>query len=184
MPNSPYVGMLQVLNTAGAAIANSAVETALVPSYQFPANSLTTGMRFRIKAEGKYSNTGTPNLSFGLRMGTNGSSGTVGSDTQICSTAANATVTTVTNQLWLAELDLTVLTVGASGTIMGTGRALVFSTATASGNWAIAGSAGTAPVVATINTTQANYLTLTGLWGTANASNTIQALGFSLESLN
>jgi hypothetical protein len=167
--NSPGLG-------AGTALSNSTVLTDIgpAPQYVVPANYLYVGQRWQIRGYGIYSSTGTPTLLLGIYYG-----GVAG--TAIVATAANAVASGAASDPWRIEVDISVRTVGSSGTVWANGWAKVGSSLTAYTEYALPSSQ-TQPI--TINTTTANAWSIGAQWGTANSSNTITCEDLIVELLN
>jgi hypothetical protein len=116
---------------------------------------------------------GTATTTMGLYL--NGAA----SGTQMC-ISANATPPTSTVNIWRAEFMSTVLTIGATGTIQTAGEAVGIG-ATVTTPVLIPA---TLPAAATINTAQANSITLAVGWSVSAAGNTFSVYGFTVEMLN
>jgi hypothetical protein len=89
--------------------------------------------------------------------------------------------------LWSVELMLQVRANGSSGTTMTNGEISLYTTGTAAGSsypLASGSTGGTTPATATVDLTADAALSLTALWGTNNAANSIQGHSYSIESLN
>jgi len=169
----------------GTAVANSTTETGIWPNVTIPANYLQDGRTLRIRFFGKHSTTGTPTLTFRVRLG--GVAGTL-----IVASGAITCGSAVTNALFDGEALMTVRSNGSSGTIMGNGVARVHS-ATAPTVGSATGAPGigpmtaggqTAPATATVDLTADQSLTISAQWSAASASNTLTGLNLIIESLN
>ncbi len=96
--------------------------------------------------------------------------------------------------MWVFEAIIQVRSNGSSGTLMTNGEATLFtSTAPTAGTvtnygmpivLASGSTGGTTPVAVTADLTADTALSLTALWGTANAANSIQGLNYTIEALN
>jgi hypothetical protein len=172
--------LVSVAVADGTAIASSTTETLIFTAPTLDANYLTFGRTLRLQAYGKISNTSTPTIRFRLRYGT-ATGGVVLADTGAITMAA-----ITGNSIWAVLLSMTVRSVGATGTIMCMGNAhLPITSSSARPTDIMMGSAGeTTPATATIDTTVATALSLTALWGTNSASNTLTGTNFTLEALN
>lgn len=170
----------------GTAIANSITETAIFSAPTISTNDINQeGRMYRLKAWGKYSTTSAPTLKFGLRWGS-------AAGTLMCKSDAIVTASGITNALWEVDILFTVRTTGATGTIMALGTATVGSGiaptvgsatgAAAVGLMCIAG--GITPAAATVDLTANTALTLTALWGTQSASNTLTGIELDIEQVN
>ncbi len=172
--------------TSGTAIANTVTETIIFPDVTVRANDINyVGAKLRLTAAGQYSSTVTPTLTFSMRWG--GVAGTL-----ICKSPAITVGSSVTAALWYLQALLEVRSSGSSGTIIGDGQVIVFSTTaptvgSATGAPAVSpmanGGAAT-PATVTANLTADTALSLTATWGTASASNTLTGLHYLLEWVN
>lgn len=178
--------------SSGTAIASSTTETILFPNVTIPANYLQDGRALRLRAFGAYGTTATPTLKFAIRWG--GVAGTV-----LASQAANVTTSAVgggasMTAMWELEAYIQTRSNGSSGTLMTNGSTILYTstlltagTVTNYGQPAplVSGATGgTTPAVATVDLTADTALSLTALWGTNNAANSIQGLNYTIESLN
>lgn len=177
---------------SGTAVANSTTETILFSNVTIPANFLQDGRCLRLRAFGAYGTTATPALTFTIRWG--GVSGTV-----IAKTAANVMTSGVgggasMTATWNLDVIIQVRSNGATGTLMTNGIVDLFTstlgTAGTVTNYGmtmpiVSGSTGgTTPVAVTADLTADTALSLTALWGAANAANSIQGLNYTIEALN
>lgn len=161
---------------AGTALASSTTLTDISPAPQItmPANFLDyVGACCRLTSFGVFSTTGTPTLLLGFYYG-----GVAG--TAIAATAASATGSGVTNVPFRLEYTFTVRSIGATGTIIGQGFALIGTAVTAVGTTPLPV---TALATVTIDTTAAKAITTGAQWGTNSASNTITCHGHTVESV-
>lgn len=173
---APGQGLARILyqNTAdSAAVVNTTTETALTNSqYAFTFNAIANGGQvLRLTYAGKFSNTGTPTLTFRLR----GSAGPI----TLAGWGPITTPAGVTNELWTLQIYLVVRAVGAGGSLYMTNPDTL--------------RAGTAEVRTIAQTSAFNFvangatatnLELTAIWGTANAANTITMEQTTIEALN
>jgi hypothetical protein len=170
---------------SGTAIAASTTETILFPNVTIPANFMADGRCLRIRAFGGYGTTGTPVLTFALRWG--GVSGTVIAKSGGITTASGAGGGASMTAMWSTEIIVQVRSNGATGTLMTNGEVSLNTTGTAAGSsYPIASGAtgGTTPVAVAVDLTADTALSLTALWGTNNAANSIQGHNYSIEALN
>lgn len=170
---------------SGTAVAASTTETILFPNVTIPANYLADGRALRIRAFGGYGTTGTPTLTFALRLG--GVSGTVMAKSGAITTGSGVGGGASMTALWSIEIYVQVRSNGSSGTAMTNGEISLFTTGTAAASGyplASGSTGGTTPAVATIDFTADAALSLTALWGTNNAANSIQGHNYTIESLN
>jgi len=152
-----------LLTAAGTAVASTASETELAFA-AIPAGDVVAGSAWLLKAGGVYSDTGTPTLAFGLRLG--GAAGT-----SIATIAATTLGSGVSNLSWAAELVLvfydTTHAVGHMLVDLGTSNSTNATTRLTS----TSGNAGVAVTTAT-----AKHLSLTATWGASSSSNTISPM--------
>jgi hypothetical protein len=181
--------------TDGTALASSSSEGSLLAGLNeqpvFEAFTFAGPMRgrrtFRIRAAGVFSNTGTPTLTFQLRLGTTaGASDLTGAS--LAQSTAISTSSGVTNVLWELEYVGTVRTPG-----LGTGNATVsgwgvvrspagFASPFA---YAMAPSIGSpAGWTQTFNAGLDQFINLSATWSASSASNTITLKHMTVELLN
>lgn len=170
---------------SGTAVANTTTETILFPNVTIPANYMQDGRTIVLHAYGQYSTTGTPTGQILCRWG--GVAGTL-----IAKTVATTLGSGVTAALWECRIELQVRSNGSSGTVMGNGHAHFGSaltqavgSATGAGSYTNISNGGVlTPAVATLDLTADTALSLTWVWGTASASNTVTGLNYSIDSKN
>lgn len=161
----------------GAALASSNTLTDVnpTPNLVIPANFLVPGMRLRVTAHGRFSNTGTPTLLLGVYYG-------AVAGTKLAATGATTTTTSAVNWPWRLEATIVCRAIGSSGTLLTTGRVNIASSLTNFAADIPIDAAATAAV--SVDTTSAKALTIGAQWGTANASNTLTCHDFLVESLS
>lgn len=174
------------------AIAASTTETILVPNTTIPANYLYAGRRLRLRAWGSYGTTSTPTLQFAVRWG--GVAGTV-----LAKSFANTLTSAVgggasMTAMWELDMIIQCRAAGSSGSLMTNGKAVLYTgTAGTAGTVTNYGmpvvlasgtTGGTTPVAVTVDLTADTALSITALWGTNNAANSIQAIDYAIESMN
>lgn len=177
---------------SGTAVANTLTETILFPNVTIPANYMQDGRAVRLWASGGYGTTATPTLKFSVRWG--GVSGTV-----LCAQAANVTTSGVGSgasmtAVWEVMAVIQTRSNGSSGTLFTNGHSILFTstllTAGTVTNYgqvaplASGSTGGTTPVAVTADLTADTALSLTGVWGTSNAANSIQGHMYIIEGLN
>lgn len=177
---------------SGTAVANTTTETILFPNVTIPANYLQDGRILRLRLFGAYGTTSTPALTFTVRWG--GVGGTV-----IAKSAANVMTSGVgggasMTATWNADMVIQVRSNGSAGTLMTNGIVDIFTstlgTAGTVTNYGmtmpvVSGTTGgTTPVAVTVDLTADTALSITALWGTANAANSIQGLNYTIEAMN
>jgi len=143
---------------------NSIIGTG-VGSLTLPAGFLTIGKTLHIRVMGVISNTGTPNMTVKLKLGS----------TVIASTGAVATITGLSNSIFIADFYLTCRTTGVTGTVFGQGT-------TQLGNNPPIGAPATAAI--TVDTTGTLAVGVTVQWGTSSASNTVTGSLAIVEKVN
>lgn len=178
---------------SGTAIANSGTETIIFPNVTIPANYLQDGRVLRLRAFGAYGTfSSTTGFTMALRWG--GVAGTVISKSAVnvltVSFGGGASMTAG----WNMEAYIQTRSNGSSGTLMTNGEATFHSATLATGgtlaNYGMpvplisGATGGSTPVVATVDLTADTALSLTGLWATANAANSIQGLQYTIETMN
>ena len=148
---------------------------------------LGRGRLINILAKGVFSNTGTPTLTFQLRLGTTSGSSYL-SGASIGVSAAITTQSGVTNQFWQLDLDLvnTLAGVGSGNvTLLGAGKV------ESPGGFASPGwypLEPTTPPTATwtqvIQGDLAQYLNLSATWSASSSSNTIACQYLRVMAMN
>jgi hypothetical protein len=162
-------------NSAVNTVANVATETAVasaitkVGSHVMGANLLKVGSVLRIRAKGILSNLISATINYKIKIGT----------TVIIATGVITIPAALTNVAFDIDADITCLTVGASGTFIGSGVMHITNVLATAYTAAM-----TITAAVTINTTISNNLETTVTWGAASASNTITTQTFTLELLN
>lgn len=177
---------------SGTAIASSTTETILFPNVTVPANYMQDGRALRLRAFGAYGTTATPNLTFALRWG--GVAGTVIAKSFTAVTTSGTGGGASMTALWSLEMLVQTRSNGSAGTLMSNGEVILYnSTLPTSGtvtNYgmpvaiASGSTGGTTPVAVAADLTADTALSLTALWGTNNAANSIQGTNYYIESLN
>ncbi len=159
------------------ALANTTTEGVIVPNVTIPANYMADGRVLRARVFGKLSTTGTPTMTFAVRWG--GAAGTL-----LATTEALTMGSAVTNVNFELEIYIQCRSNGATGTLLVWGTCRVH---TAAGTVLINvfGVSGyDAPAAVTADLTADAALSITGDWSAASASNTLTAMGYTLEALN
>lgn len=136
------------------AIHTTTAETAFSVTYTIPASLLTAGASIRIVAAGKHSTTGTPTLTFKVKL-----AGTVVADG-----AALTCGSGVTDRCWRAEGAAVVRATGASGTVVRGGG--LFDVGGAPTGSLTSGTF-------SLDTTTTNVVSVTATWSASSSSNTI-----------
>jgi hypothetical protein len=144
-------------------VANTVTETPLL-TIGLDANEVTAGSVYEIKGWGVYSNTGTPTVTFGIKLG--GIAGTA-----LVTTAATTTVTGASNDAF--QFEGTVNFHSATKAVAKLKVDLATVTTLADATVVLAASNGEV----TVDTTTAKTIGVDLTWGTASASNTLQLQG-------
>jgi hypothetical protein len=178
--------------SSGTAIANTGTETILFPNITIPANYMQDGRALKLTLRGAYGTTVTPTLIFAVRWG--GVAGTILAKSSTVTTTSGVGGGASMTAAWTMNIDIQTRSNGSAGTLMTNGDVTLFtSTAGTAGtvtNYGmplpiVSGSTGgTTPVAVAVDLTADTALAITGLWGTANAANSIIGLHYVLESLN
>lgn len=177
----------------GTALTNSTTQTSILPAaarYTLPSNYFSAiGKTIRVRAFGRVSTVVTTpgNLTFLFTLGT------IASPINVFTSGASAlNVVAQTNATWDLEILMTCRTIGSGttanlmGTSKWTSRASLNAPAvgTTTGVGVVLGP-DTAPAVGTgFDSTITNVADLQATFSVANASNSIQLHGYTLESLN
>lgn len=165
------------------AVANTSSETSVFPDITITSGYLQEGRVLKLIAQGKLSTTGTPTITFRLRIG--GSGGSTGTLLMLSETITNASG--AANLQWRIELEIVCRRGGSSaGTLLVTGTVEVMTSTTTSVVRHITGVSGAdAPAeVGSLNLSQDNLLALTAQWSAPSASNTLTGMFELLQSLN
>jgi hypothetical protein len=144
---------------AGDTVANTTTETNFASKYSIAANSLKVGDVIEVDVRGVYSTAGLgTTLEFKLKLGSTvlAGSGTISSGTA------------QTNRGWHAKIKLTVISLGASGTVEAQGTLTLNTTLSAANQGDMENSA-----VVTVDTTATADLQVSAKWAAADAGNTI-----------
>jgi hypothetical protein len=155
-------GSLVYVNTtvpAGNTVANTSTETAFASTYDIPTGQLAVGTVVHARLYGTYGTDAVaPTLRLKLKL----------DSTTVLDTTAVTMTGSLVNRGWFADVQLVVTATGVSGTA--DRQALVeFSTGTASG--ALVNTPNTSTV--TVDTTQAQTVSVTAQWSAADTDNTI-----------
>lgn len=149
-------GLIYTAQAASSAISNTTTETSFtIGTFTFPADSLTDGMVIRGRCYMRAATTATPNLTLRLKL-----------DTITLATVVFSSLNLIAATDGYIEYELTIITVGASGTAWGS-----MSSSFNRGLPQVGGS-GTA-AVGSVDTTNTCVVEVTAQWSAASASNTI-----------
>ena len=187
MSVNSWIETLSTAQAAGTALTNTTTATSIIPAaakFTIPANFLSIGKVFRLWLGGQISTvTAAPGtLTLDVRFGSvivfNGG-------------AMNLNVTAQSNATWEAEMILTIRALGqsTSANLIGQGRftsrAIIGSATVATGGVTSTPIPDTAPAVGTgFDSTASQAIDVFAAWSTANASNSIQVLQYTLEAMN
>lgn len=187
MSKQTWVETLAAVTVAPASINTSVTETVIYPNITIPANYLADGRTLRLRVFGSHSTLGSGTVTniFEVRFG--GVAGTV-----LCKSGTITQVISLTAALWDLEVYITCRSNGSSGTLMANGVARMFG-ATAPTIGSATGAPAVAPMTnggqvtpatATVDLTVDTALSVTAQMGASSASNIIQGLNYTLETIN
>lgn len=177
MSRQAWVETLAWMTADATAVHTTTTETILVPNVTIPANYMADGRVLRMRVFGKLSTTATPTMTFAVRWG--GVGGTLLATTEAITCASGAA-----NTAWAAEVYIQTRTNGATGTLLASGEVTVNLTASTEVSQCFGVSGFDAPAAVTVDLTVDTALSFTGDWSASSASNTITAMGYTLEALN
>lgn len=163
MANFSAPNMLSPAVTDSTAIASTAAETAFSGGFSLPANTLAVGSVIQGEWCGVLSTTGSPTANFRIRYGTV-------SGVLVIDFGTVAAGTGVTNRSWRIVFTGVVRTIGATGTLSGSGK-LIINNGASEVVTGVAICKSTNSSV-TIDTTATTTLNLTLQWSASSASNT------------
>lgn len=160
----------KLANTSdSSAISDTASETNFSTTRTLSSSLWKVGGIFRLTASGVYSTTGTPTLTFRVKLGS----------TNVVVFTAKTGINNASNQSWLIEADIVCRTTGSSGTIMGYGRIHINTSAGVDTSEVVINSSTTS-----INTTANQILQISLTWSAASTSNTATMKNYILGLLN
>lgn len=171
-----FTSEFQINDTAGMGA------QAALPAYFWQPKATSVGVTIRIVARGILSTTSAPTWQYVVRLGAAGTTAPI-----ILESNAITGGTTVTNQMWELEGDVTMRTLGAAGgnsTVQGLGLVTgpnAFASPFGSQLFANNASPGT---VATVDISIVNYISFNVICGTSSSSNSIQLLQLEVWGLN
>lgn len=143
-----------------------------------PAGKLRPGSKLHLRAVGRYTTTGTPNLTLGFWVGTRALA--ITTDLALSSVITTATATAWP---WWMEWDGVVTGVGTAGTIVGGGQ-LQLGASLTTFNAEIPIPITDALCTVTIDTTIERAVGVSGTWSASSASNDIKVNNFRALILN
>lgn len=173
---SSFTSEVQINDTAG-----MGVQAHIPPDFWLPNNN-QLGRGLRIVARGILSSTATPNYTFSIRLGTAGNT----TAAIVLGSAALATGSGVSNQMWELEGDVILTAIGAAGansTVRGMGMITCGGLASPF-TYPVWGGAASPGTVATLDTSITNYVNFNVTCSASSSSNTItiqQLLVFGLN---
>lgn len=151
-------------NTAdSSAIADTLSETNFSLNASLSTTQYYPGRIFKLSASGVYSTTGTPTLTFRVKIGS----------TNIVVFTAKTGINNASNQSWKIEATIVTRSTGATGTVMGYGTLFIN---TASGTDTVETVVNNAAT--TVNTTTVQNLQVSLTWSAASTSNTATMKNF------
>jgi hypothetical protein len=162
-------------NSAVNTVANTATETAVasaitkIGSHVMGAYLLKAGSVIRIRTKGILSCLSSATINYKIKIGT----------TVIVATGVITIPAALTNKAFDIQVDLTTLTVGGTGTVIGSGTMRILN-----GLSTVYTAEMMITAAVTVSTIVSNNLETTVTWGAASASNTITTQTFTLELLN
>jgi hypothetical protein len=166
-------------------VGTSTTETIIIPDLVPVANYFTQGKRLHLTAWGKLSSltATTPNLTLRVRIG----AATLSATYVTASGALAFTATAITDGTWRLDVDIVCQTIGTAGTALVVGQAYLpnlTAVTTVGGE----GYNNTLPVTGlaagTLNTTIANFISVSGQWSASSASNAITTKFYTWEEMN
>jgi len=193
MSRQYWAETLSWMTSTPSAVANTTTETVLVPNITIPANYLQDGRTVRARLRGSYgTGTGPPTIGFHVRWG--GVAGTIIAYTGLITTTASVGGGASMTAGWSAEFDIQTRSNGSSGSLMTNGEVILYtSTVPTAGTvtnygmpafLASGSTGGTTPVAVTVDLTADTALSFTAIWSASSTAHSIQALNYTLESLN
>lgn len=154
---------------ASAAVTNT--ETVIAQTPVIDANTLIAGSVFRVRLSGVFTQTGTAatTSNFRIRFGPNGTT----ADTQVVLMASASNAAASTNIGFAVEFLVTVRSIGAGGTVIGSSVLTNNATVGVSSTTNRVSPTAAAPTAVALNTTVANRLSLTVQSGATTSTITI-----------
>jgi hypothetical protein len=172
---------------SGTPVASSTTETIMMPNVTIPANYMQDGRTIHLVYIGQYSELGSGTVTMIHQVRWGGVAGTV-----ICKTGTITTLISAAAWLEMFEVWITTRSNGSSGTVMGNGVCMVFSSTAPTVGSATGAPAVTSmtaggqitPAVATLDLTADTALSITTTHGSTSASDTSTGLQYTIESWN
>lgn len=168
-------------SASGAAFATFTTKKSVDPApvSVIPAGKLRLGSKILIRANGEYSTTGTPNLTWGLWFGTRALS--ISGDIALSSVIA--TPSGAAALPWMMEWEGICNAIGTAGTLLGQGTLVQGTSLTAVSTFPI-------PItqalrtVSSFDTTIERAIGVSATWGTSSGSNSITVYSCTVLVLN
>jgi len=172
---------------SGTSVNTTAAETIIFPNVTIPANYMQDGRCIRIRAMGLHSTLGTGTVTLVFKLKAGGVAGTL-----LAQTGTITTLVSLANAYWDLDIIVQTRTNGATGTVIANGVVRVFGATaptigSATGAPAIAPmtvGGQTAPATATYDLTADSAYALTVTMGASSASNIVQGVQYTIESMN
>jgi hypothetical protein len=146
-----------------------------------PANAVRPGSCLKIEAEGQWSSAGTPTLILGFYLGAVGASGG-GTLTSILAESNAQTLSALTDIPWRMEYRGKVVTIGSSGSIVGSGDLEWGTSLTAFTSSPIPITLAARTVA--INTSIGNAIGVCGTFSASSATNQVRVYQMTASLLN
>lgn len=155
-----------------------------LPIPRIPAGKLRPGSCIEITADGEYSTTGTPNLTWGFYLGSHDGL-TTSTPTVTTDIALSSVITTPSGAAafpWRMNWRGRVTKTGSSGSMVGSGTLEQGTSLTAQSNFPIPITQALRTVA--INTAQDNFIGVSATWSASSASNSITTYYLNVLILN
>jgi hypothetical protein len=176
MPSNDWTGLINKdprgLSADGLTLATFTTSAPIFPTFVWPRNSFRAKTLIKVQARGIWAATGTPTYTFRLQN-------TVGTAVTIVTSAA-ITVSALTNQSWVWNMQIQCRTEGTTGTLEGMGdltlggvTGMQFLPAT-----------GSAPATATVDTTIDQTWGLEIACSASSGSNTVKGIVMEVLTAN
>ena len=173
------VGPFATASGAATASFTTKQDVSPAPVPVIPAGKLRLGSKILIRANGEYSTTGTPNLTFGLWFGTRALAitGDLALSSVIVTPSGAAALP------WMMEWEGIVKTLGTAGALQGQGTLVQGTSLTATSTFPIPITAALRSV-ASFDTTIERAVGVSATWGTSSPSNSITTYALTALILN
>lgn len=173
------VGPFATASGAAFATFTTKKDVSPTPIPVIPAGKLRLGSKILIRANGEYSTTGTPTLTWGFWFGTRALSitGDIALSSVITTPSAAAAFP------WEMEWEGVVNAIGTAGTLLGQGHLIQGTSLTADSTFPIPITAALR-TVSSFDTTIERAIGVSATWGTSSGSNSITTYGLTVMVLN